>query len=67
MLDVGKDSQPLQAQRSLDGRPSWTTARDQPNDETKKVDPNVVERQTSADVLSGCSLLIQDVATVATA
>ena len=43
-------------------RPSWTTARDQPNDETKKGDPNVVEKQTSAGVLSDCRLFIQDVA-----
>ena len=38
-----------------------------PTIKTEKVDPDVVERQTSADVLSECRLLIQDVATVATA
>ena len=56
--------QPLLAQRSLDKRPSWTTARDQPNDETEKVYSNVVEKQTSAGVLSNCR---QDVAIVGTA
>ena len=68
MLDVGKDivSHFKHSDLSTDA-PSWTTARDQPNDETEKVDPNVVEKQTSADVLSECRLLIQDVATVATA
>ena len=47
--------------------PFLNNSASQPNDETEKVDPNVVERQTLADVLSECRLLIEVVATVATA
>ena len=62
MLDVGKDivSHFKHSNLSTDALLEQT-ARDQPNDETEKVDPNVVERQTSADVLSECCHLIQDV------
>ena len=69
MLDVGKDivSHFKHSDLSTNARPSSTnstTARDQPNDETEKGDPNVVEKQASAGVLSDCRLFIQDVATV---
>ena len=68
MLDVGKDIVSHFKQSDLSTKALREQQREiNPcNDETEKGDSNVVEKQTSAGVLSDCRLLIQKIATVGT-